>query len=224
METATAGAHDYPAKPRAHGLKLFTFFVLTKQASIYVAGYNKAVSGRGSRQSGASFRQRAAGRAKSMKKSSAKKPEQRNKKRGQQKNLFERNPKKTLIFTVLFLIIILDGSAGAFLNSPTDSSFRCSNPYYHHDFLPDRNAGTAWGPRRYRIITNSLGFRDGTVRDIPLSSGQKRILLIGDSYIEGMGVSYEDSAAGILAESLKAASVEVLNAASVSYSPKLYFL
>lgn len=166
---------------------------------------------------------KAAGQAGLMKKSSNKKPGQQNK-RPQKKSLFERNPKKTLILTVLFLFLILDGLAGAVLNPRADSSFRCSNPYYHHDFLPNRNVETAWGPHRYRVITNSLGFRDGAVREIPLSSKQRRILLIGDSYIEGMGVPYENSVAGILAEFLKASAVEVLNASSVSYSPKLYFL
>ncbi len=154
----------------------------------------------------------------------SRKPEQRKKRPEQKKNLFERNPRKTLFFTAVFFIFILDILAGAIL-IPTDRhSFRSSDSNYHHDFLPNQNAETVWGDRKYRIFTNSLGFRDGSVRDIPLASKQKRILLIGDSYIEGMGVPYEDSVAGILAESLKADGTEVLNAASVSYSPKLYFL
>lgn len=146
----------------------------------------------------------------------AKKPEK-------SKNPFERNPRKTLVFTVALFILILDILAGAFF-IPTDHSFRCSNPYYHHDFLPNRNAETAWGPLKYRVFTNSLGFRDGSVRDVPLASKQKRILLMGDSFIEGMGVLYENSVAGILGESLKSDATEVLNAAVLSYSPKLYFL
>jgi acetyl esterase/lipase len=52
------------------------------------------------------------------------------------------------------------------------------------------------------------------VRDVPLASKQKRILLIGDSFIEGMGVPYENSVAGILGESLKADATDVLNAAA----------
>jgi hypothetical protein len=147
----------------------------------------------------------------------AKKPEQK-------KNLFERNPRKTLAFTAAFFILILDGLAGAIFNPANGHSFRCSNTYYHHDFLPNQNVETTWGTRRYRILTNSLGFRDGTVRDVPLASKKKRILLMGDSYIEGMGVPYEASVAGILSESLKADGTEVLNAAALSYSPKLYFL
>jgi hypothetical protein len=159
-----------------------------------------------------------------MDKSEAKKPGQRKKNPEQGKNLFERNPRKTLVFTVASIILILDLIAGAIF-IPTDSrSFRCSSPYYHHDFLPGQDAATAWGPMKYRVFTNSLGFRDRAVREVPLASKQKRILLIGDSLIEGMGVSYESSVAGILGESLKADATEVLNAAVLSYSPRLYFL
>ncbi len=124
----------------------------------------------------------------------AKKPGKK-KKAGKRKNLFERNPRKTLVFTAVLFIIILDILAGA-LFIPADHSFRCSSPYYHHDFLPNRNVETAWGPRKYRVFTNSLGFRDGSVRDVPLASKQKRILLMGDSFIEGMGVSYKEQRGG----------------------------
>jgi hypothetical protein len=154
----------------------------------------------------------------------AKKPEQRKKKPEQKKNLFERNPGKTLVISAAFFILILDALAGIIFSPPGDNSFRCPNPYYHHDFRTNQNAGTEWGNRKYRVFTNSLGFRDGTVRDVPLVSKRKRILLMGDSFLEGMGVTYENSVAGILGESLKADATEVLNAAALSYSPKLYFL
>ena len=138
-------------------------------------------------------------------------------------NLFERNPRKTLVFTVVLFFLIADVAARVVFD-PTGNSFRCSSPYYHHDFLPNQSTETAWGDRKYRIYTNSLGFRDKAIRDVPLASKQKRILLIGDSFIEGMGVAYENSVAGVLGESLKADATEVLNAAAVSYSPKLHFL
>ena len=144
-------------------------------------------------------------------------------KAGQRKNLFERNPRKTLIFTILIFILLADMAARIIVD-PAGHSFRCSSPYYHHDFLPNQNSETTWGNRQYRIYTNSIGFRDRAIRDIPLESKQKRLLLIGDSFIEGMGVTYESSVAGILGDSLNSDATEVLNAAAVSYSPKLYFL
>jgi hypothetical protein len=159
-----------------------------------------------------------------MDKPKATKREQRIKKAEEPSNLFERNPKKTLIFTTAIFIIILDALAGIIFNPAADHSFRCSSPYYHHDFLANQNVETEWGSRKYRVLTNSLGFRDRTVRDVPLDSKQKRILLLGDSFIEGMGVSYEDSVAGILGKSLESDATEILNAAVLSYSPKLYFL
>ncbi len=103
----------------------------------------------------------------------AKKPEQRKKKPEQKKSLFERNPRKTLVITAAFFILILDVLAGVLFNPPDENSFRCSSPYYHHDFLPNQNAETKWGDREYRVFTNSLGFRDGTVRDVPLASKQQ---------------------------------------------------
>jgi hypothetical protein len=158
------------------------------------------------------------------KKPGKKKPGQSKKKPEQTKNLFERNPRKTLVLTTVFFVLIVDALACVIFPPTGGHSFRCSNPYYHHDFLPNQNVETAWGDRKYRFVTNSLGFRDKIVRDIPLASSQKRILLIGDSFLEGMGLPYENSVAGILGESLKADGTEVLNASAVSYSPKLYFL
>lgn len=165
-----------------------------------------------------------AGQKKNKQGRKSRKPEQRRKDPERRQTLFERNPRKTLVFTVVFLMLILDVLTRFVFAPPDDHSFRCTNPFYHHDFLPNQDAATEWGDSKYRILTNSLGFRDATVRDVPLVSNQKRILLMGDSFIEGMGVSYENSMAGILDESLKAGKIDVLNASSVSYSPKLYFL
>jgi hypothetical protein len=152
-----------------------------------------------------------------MEQTKVKKPEQ-------SMSLFERNPRKTLVLTTVFVVFILDALAGVIFPPNAGHSFRCSSPYYHHDFLPNQNVETKWGDRKYRFFTNSLGFRDEMVRNVPLASKQKRILLMGDSFLEGMGVPYENSVAGILGKSLKTEATEVLNAAAVSYSPKLYFL
>jgi hypothetical protein len=51
-----------------------------------------------------------------------------------------------------------------------------------------------------------------------------RIVLIGDSFIEGQGVPYETSVAGRLQQLFSDRGVDVLNAAVVSYCPKLYYL
>jgi lysophospholipase L1-like esterase len=80
-----------------------------------------------------------------------------------------------------------------------------------------------WGRNRYRIYTNSLGFKDAAVRNVPLASDAWRVVLLGDSVTEGLGYAYEDTFAGILQTSLASRGIDVLNAAVSSYSPVIYY-
>lgn len=119
----------------------------------------------------------------------------------------------------LFLDLLL-GS----LVARSDHSFRTSHPYYHHGLRVSRSAETAWGGRTYPMQTDSLGFRDAAPTEVAPRTDGDRVILIGDSMLEGLGVRYEDTAAGILATHGRSRGIEVLNAAVVSYSPKLYDL
>jgi len=102
-------------------------------------------------------------------------------------------------------------------------SYRVRHPAYHHGLEPmvsDRPA--EWGRLRYRVSTNSLGMRDRESRIVPLRSERPRILLLGDSFAEGLGYDFDDTFAGRLAAGLADEGVEVLNGAAVSYSPIVY--
>jgi hypothetical protein len=102
---------------------------------------------------------------------------------------------------------------------------RIANPIYDHGLAANFDGHDVWGEMRYRLITNSLGFRDGSVREVPLKSDSRRILLIGDSFTEGIGMSFEDSFAGQLyhAGQQRGEKIEFLNAGVVSYSPSIYY-
>ena len=102
---------------------------------------------------------------------------------------------------------------------------RIANPIYDHGFAPNFDGYDVWGELRYRLITNSLGFKDGSVRDVPMKSAARRILLIGDSFAEGIGMSFEESFAGLLdrAGQERSDKVEFLNAGVASYSPSIYY-
>jgi len=105
-----------------------------------------------------------------------------------------------------------------------ERQYRVPNPYYHHDLAPDHATDSAmWGPIAYPLRTNSLGFRDSAVRTVPARGTRPRILLIGDSFTEGLGVPFDSTAAGFLARKLDTAGVDVLNAAVLSYSPAIYW-
>ena len=64
------------------------------------------------------------------------------------------------------------------------------------------------------MFTNSLGFRDHAVRDIPLKSERRRTLIIGDSFGEGLGVPYEQAFASLIETALAGTNREVLKSSS----------
>ncbi|TKB81552.1 MAG: hypothetical protein E8D45_01820 [Nitrospira sp.] len=104
-----------------------------------------------------------------------------------------------------------------------ERAYRVRSAIYHHDLARNHETLGMWGLKRYPIKTNSFGFKDREIREIPLQSERRRILLIGDSFTEGIGVRFEETYAGLIAEALKPRNVEVLNAAVSSYSPAIYY-
>ncbi|MFN7950350.1 MAG: GDSL-type esterase/lipase family protein [bacterium] len=133
------------------------------------------------------------------------------------------------ILVVLAAAVDLGGAALAERRHPSTlepgspaSTYRMRSPLYHHDLRPNVCATEAWNTRRVPICTNSLGFRDRAPREIPLRARGRRVLLLGDSVTEGLGVAYADTFAGLLDARLARHGVEVLNGAAVSYSPSIY--
>lgn len=155
--------------------------------------------------------------------------------------IFERNPFKTVIAVVLVIIICLDVSAKKLLEKSglfTDLlhtlnanlaykveiwQHRKENPHYHHDLAPLHDFTETWGVLQYRLVTNSLGFKDSAKRIVPPDTHKKRILFIGDSFTEGLGVPHDKTFAGVVEKRLDREKYEVLNAGVVSYSPKIYY-
>jgi hypothetical protein len=101
---------------------------------------------------------------------------------------------------------------------------RIYDPVYDHGFAANFDGYDVWGEARYRLVTDSLGFKDASTREVPLKSASRRILLIGDSFTEGIGQPFENTFAGLLAEegAKRSNKVEFLNAGVASYSPTIY--
>src|SRR5665213_3657496 len=102
---------------------------------------------------------------------------------------------------------------------------RIANAIYDHGLAANFDGYDRWGGVRYRLFTDNLGFKDVSVRDVPLKSTSHRVLLIGDSFAEGIGMSFEDSFAGMLylAGQQRSERIEFLNAGVASYSPSIYY-
>lgn len=139
--------------------------------------------------------------------------------------------KKKIIF-ILLSYLIIDFSISNILFKKTSfweyedyvpKYWRISSQIYHHDLMPNIDVTEQWGGKfKKRLITNSLGFRDFTNRNILKKNDKKRILLIGDSFIEGAGYDYAYTIGGLLQNYL-GEEFEVLNSAVGSYSPSIYF-
>jgi hypothetical protein len=99
------------------------------------------------------------------------------------------------------------------------------DPFLHHAFRPYSSGQLLWGTEHVQYDINSLGFRDLARRDVPRLAPGNRIVLIGDSFVEGVGVPYSSTVAHVLEGELAASArpSEVLNAAVASYSPFLYY-
>ena len=129
-----------------------------------------------------------------------------------------------LVVYCIGIFAILDFLYSSFLHD-SGLSPHIPSASYHHGLLRNFSGYDSWGDHRYTFYTNSLGFRDSAVREVAKTSPLHRTLLIGNSFTEGTGVTFDQSFAGLLqAAGLKQATkVEFLDAGVISYSPSLYF-
>lgn len=146
--------------------------------------------------------------------------------------VFHRHRKKTLFVLVVACVFACDVLGTTVLRvlglytpvTQSEAAYRRWDPVYHHGLRPgmDCEDGGVWGHLKYTVHTNSLGFKDASTRVVPAAATTKRVLLIGDSFTEGVGFPHEQTFAGILAESLGKKGIEVLNAGCSTYSPVIY--
>ena len=101
---------------------------------------------------------------------------------------------------------------------------RIANINYHHSFKEEVDTFDYWGSYKYKFFTNSLGFKDKSNRKINKETNHKqRIIIIGDSFTEGIGFKYEDTFLGLLDNQMLNQNIEILNAGVASQSPIIYF-
>lgn len=148
-------------------------------------------------------------------------------------NRFDKHPLLTGIAIALVLVLAADAIIGTYsyrhsrallrTGLTNERSYRRRDSLYHHGLAPMMRVDSAlWGSVFYRLRTNSLGFKDAEPRIIPAASDKPRVVIIGDSFAEGVGVEFDSTTAGRLAVRARSAGVDVLNAAVASYSPVIY--
>ncbi|MEM8894004.1 MAG: hypothetical protein AAGC88_05465 [Bacteroidota bacterium] len=146
--------------------------------------------------------------------------------KGKEKSIFERNPKSTIAIFTATLFLFLDFLLARVLLQDHQARarlYRTQHSYYHHGLKESVSIRVSWGPERYKLVTNSLGLRSNESTNVKLQKDAKRrILVIGDSFTEGVGMSMDETFVGLAQNVLP--NIELLNAGVVSYSPFLYYL
>ena len=129
------------------------------------------------------------------------------------------------ILSQLFLLDILyHKQISTFKN---DIQNRIPNLNYNYDFEKnvsfESRYNNGFNNLDYKIYTNNLGFRDYSVRK--LSEKKLYSIVIGDSFVEGTGLNYNDTLVAKLNNKLNPEQFnkfEFLNAGVASYSTYIY--
>ena len=95
---------------------------------------------------------------------------------------------------------------------------RVRHDFFHHTLAPNIDyKKTGWGPKIYRLCTDEWGLK---YKCNTKSKNTYKLAIIGDSFVEGIGIPYEETFAGII--NLKTTD-EIANLGVSSYSPKIYY-
>ena len=133
---------------------------------------------------------------------------------------FDRHPVITTVLVTFVCILIVDAVLAPFF-----SRDRCyvKNIHYHHGLTANFD-GLMRETIRYVLRTNSLGFKEKSRRSVPLQSDKYRIVFLGDSFTEGLYFPYDRTFVGLIEQQMDKNSFKMLNAAVVSYCPKIHYL
>ena len=133
-----------------------------------------------------------------------------------------------IIFISFFLFLIVDYYFGKIFidkylqsiqNDPIyHKKQRVRHDFFHHTLAPNIDyKKTGWGPKIYRLCTDEWGLK---YKCNTKSKNTYKLAIIGDSFVEGIGIPYEETFAGII--NLKTIP-EIANLGVSSYSPKIYY-
>lgn len=98
---------------------------------------------------------------------------------------------------------------------------RIKHETYSHTLRSNFDGEDWWGGKTYPLHTNALGFKDARSRPVPNVADRRRILFIGDSFTEAVGLPYEQTFVGRFAAAFP--QYDVLNAGVSSYAPSVYY-
>ncbi len=134
----------------------------------------------------------------------------------------------TIVFLSLIFFLFFDFLFGKLLLEKTnlltnnqifqEKRIRVVHPIYHHTLASNINFKSKWGQDEFFLCTNANGFRV----DCKNQKNENQIYdiaIIGDSFVEGLGINYEKTLSGILEKEL---NKKIINLGVSSYSTSIY--
>ena len=139
---------------------------------------------------------------------------------------------KNIFVLSVTVLLTLGGLEGLFrLFRPNDAlalSMGRMDPHFHHSLKPGdtyRLLSPRPGEYNVRVRINRFGFR-GPEIDFEKKPGQRRVMLVGDSFTFGVGAEEEETIPALLQRHWDPAGekIQVVNAGVGASSPVLYYL
>lgn len=100
-----------------------------------------------------------------------------------------------------------------------EKSYRIKNNFYHHTLKSNIKAKSIWGNYTYDTCTDEYGFRVSCKNKVD-KKNKKKIIVIGDSFTEGLGLNYNETFVGMFD---KYSKHQIINMGVTSYSPIIYW-
>jgi lysophospholipase L1-like esterase len=95
---------------------------------------------------------------------------------------------------------------------------------WHHEIRPNLNTTRLWGAASYPFTSDAFGSRTGRcAADDPASEKERTVFVIGDSFVEGLGLPFEQTFAGLMACAYRAHGMVARNLGTMLYSPSIYW-
>ncbi len=128
----------------------------------------------------------------------------------------------TLALDFVLTATLLDNLKRAFAEAAAENHLVYQPAPHHHDLVPDVKTTRLWGNMFYPWQTDRYGFRTGTCGPGEAEKAWPAIFVVGDSFTEALGSSYEQSFVGLMACDAARQKKAVWNLGVASYSPIIY--
>ena len=133
-------------------------------------------------------------------------------------------PKIVYVFSTLVisfgLLLFTDFFIGNLLDKwLSKNNIRIAHSFYHHGLNKNLNSEDFWGPFSYKLCTDENSFKV-SCNDTDRSEKNFDLAFIGDSFTEGVGLTYEETFVGQIAHNMQ--TLKIANLGVSSYSPSIY--